>query len=417
MFRSALWRLILVDIAVATAAVLVLVVVAFLLIRSNLERSAFRTLEDVAETVAMSDLHELFEDDEDENSFSRTASIGSTSYWIIGLDGHIYASSTPGRALVQPHSVSSAVVAGGEIEKTVIGADSGDVRVVTLPRLGESPAYLVQVSAPDTVGRDLNSIVVSLVITGLVGVVFAAGAGSYVARRTLAPVEHAFELQRDFISGASHELRTPVAVIQANADAIQRLVPSLGAEDAKILEDLQIESAFLGQLIGRLAELSRLQGEEALALEQVDVGQLNVELVRSMELLVAGAGMTITTVGSDVEVLAKADRVMLRQVVQSLIDNSLKYAGPGASIELTVRTVGNRCDLVVSDDGDGISAEHLPFVTDRFYRADKARSRRTGGSGLGLAIAREAVLSMGGELTVSSSEETGTRVTIGLDIA
>ncbi len=417
MFKQALWRLILIDVAIASGAVVLLLIVAFLLIRSNLERSAFSSLEDAAETVAMSDLHELFDDDEPEHRDTSTVIGEAISYWIVGLNGHVFAASTRNSFSQQPLSVSLDNARNGEIDRTVVATESGDIRGVTLPRLSESPPYLIQVVAPDTVGPDLGPILVSLLITGLVGVALATAVGGFVARRTLAPVQLAFELQRDFISGASHELRTPVAVVQANADAIQRLVPDLGSEDAQILEDIQLESTFLGQLIGRLAELSRLQGTEIASLETVDIGQLNLDLARSMELLVTNAGMSIAAEASDEKFLAKADRIMLRQVVQSLVDNSVKYAGSGSTIELLARVNDGVCELVVRDNGTGISSQHLPYVTERFYRADKARSRKAGGSGLGLAIAREALRSMGGDFAIQSAEGLGTTVTISLDAA
>ena len=203
-------------------------------------------------------------------------------------------------------------------------------------------------------------------------------------------------------------------MIQANAAAIQRLVPNLEHEDSTILQDLQIESQFLGELIGRLSELARLQGDSRSQLEVVDVGKLNNELARSTDVLVRNAGMKIMAIAPSKPVYAVADRVMLRQVALSLIDNSAKYAGYGASIELRAATENDQCQLVICDDGTGISDEHLPHVTERFYRTDKSRSRKVGGSGLGLAIADEAVERMNGNLVIASGIASGTVVTINL---
>jgi len=417
MFQRALRRLILIDVTMASAAVVLLLVVAFFLISTNLERSAYRNLEDVAEAVAESDLHDLFEDVEGYGSDFETETIttsGSTSYWVIGLNNEIYLATTTGSdsRLAYQEDVNRAM--NGSVQRSVIESNSGEIRVVTIPAHRGDPPYLVQVSSPDTVGPELRPIVISLLITGAIGVVIAAIAGALVARKTMQPVQRSFELQRDFISGASHELRTPVAVIQANADAIQRLVPNLESEDSGILQDLQIESQFLGELIGRLSELARIQGDSQSQLDVVDVGHLNNELARSMDVLVKNAGMKISSIAPSEPVYAVADRVMLRQVALSLIDNSVKYAGDGASIELLVTTDNDRCKLVISDDGIGISEEHLPHVTERFYRADKARSRKIGGSGLGLAIADEAVKRMGGTLDIASGNEIGTIVTINI---
>ncbi len=446
MFQRALRRLILIDVAMASAAVVLLLVVAFFLIRTNLDRSAYRNLEDVAEAISGSDLHEIFEKAEEHRSDFKTETIttsGSTSYWIIGLNKEIYLASITGSDIRPAHQADATRATNGSVQKSIIKFDSddwaddhdeesehegddddsgffsssGNIRVVTIPVLRSNPPYLVQVASPDTVGPELRPIIISLLITGAIGVVIAAIAGAVVARKTMHPVQKAFELQRDFVSGASHELRTPVAVIQANADAIQRLVPNLEHEDSTILQDLQIESQFLGELIGRLSELARLQGDSRSQLDVVDVGKFNDELARSMGVLVNNAGMKISAVAPSKPIYAVADRVMLRQVALSLIDNSIKYAGNGASIELTVTAENDQCQLMICDDGIGISEEHLPHVTERFYRADKARSRKIGGSGLGLSIADEAVNRMGGTLEISSDKGSGTVITIALPIS
>jgi len=410
-------RLVLIDIAMASAAVVLLLAVAFVLIRTNLERSAYRNLEDVADAISKSDLHELFEEYEEHRSEFETEIIstsGSTSYWIVGLDGLVFQASTATSGATPSHLEDVDKAASGSVQKSVVESEAGAIRVVSFPLLTNDPPIVIQVSAPDSVGPELRPIISSLLITGAIGVVLAAIGGAFVARKTMRPVEQAFDLQRDFISGASHELRTPVAVIQANADAIQRLVPNLENDDSAILEDLQTESQFLGELVGRLSELARLQGDSQSQLERIDIGQLNEELARSMDVLVQNVGMKISVSAPSEPILASADRVMLRQVALSLIDNSIKYAGSGAAIELTANTHNGRCQLIIRDSGVGIEAEHLPHVTERFYRADKARSRKIGGSGLGLAIADEAVSRMGGSLDVSSAGESGTVVTISL---
>jgi len=417
MFQRALRRLVLIDIAMASVAVVLLLAVAFVLIRTNLERSAYRNLEDVADAISKSDLHELFEEYEEHRSEFQTETIstsGSTSYWIVGLDGLVFQASTTTSGSNPSRLEDVDKAANGSVQKSVVETEAGDIRVVSFPLLTNDPPIVIQVSAPDSVGPELRPIISSLLITGAIGIVLAAIGGAFVARKTMRPVEQAFELQRDFISGASHELRTPVAVIQANADAIQRLVPNLENDDSAILEDLQTESQFLGELIGRLSELARLQGDSQSQLERVDIGQLNEELARSMDVLVQNSGMKISVSPPREPILASADRVMLRQVALSLIDNSIKYAGNGAAIELAANTQSGRCQLIIRDSGVGIDAEHLPHVTERFYRADKARSRKIGGSGLGLAITDEAVSRMGGTLDISSVDESGTVVTISL---
>ncbi|NQW20308.1 MAG: hypothetical protein HQ477_06235 [Chloroflexi bacterium] len=419
MFRQALRRLVLVDVITATAAVVLLLVAAFLLTRSNLERSAYQSLQEVAETISASDLHELFEDRDNssDNGFDNGSATAGSIFWIVAADGDVLAApvSRFNSQLMSYGDAEKAML--GQIQRSVVHVDSENWRVITIAQNSRSPDYVVQVAAIDTVGPDLDTIIRSLVMTGIVGVALAAISGFFVARKALEPLQKAFDLQRDFVSGASHELRTPVTVVQANADALQRLVKNLPDEDAQLLEDIQYESAFLGQLIGRLAELARLQGDNVVPLGPVDISGLLTELGRSMSVLAHRAEMTISVGETNTDLSAIADSVMLRQVVQSLIDNAFRYAGAGSTVELLGSRHGDHCEMIIKDNGIGIPEQHLPHVTERFYRVDKARSRNSGSSGLGLAIADEAIRAMGGTLTIDSADGKGTIATISLPIA
>lgn len=414
MFNTALRKFVLINAVGAFAVIVLLLVAAFFLIRTNLERSAYGNLEDVARAIAASDLHELFEEDDVEDKYDDLLEIDNPKFWIVSASGKVALSNNRSTKLSPLSSAGVLASVGGAVHKSVVTTENGDFRVVTVPERSSSPSYVVQVTEPDSVSPELIPIIRSLMIAGVVGLGFAVALGYFVARRTMRPIERAFELQRDFISGASHELRTPITVVQANADAVQRLVGGLSADDARLLEDIQLESEFLGQLVARLAELARLQDDFDIPLESVDLQLLCRDTARSMTLLAEKANMRMVTGESNESVLAIADRVMLRQVVLSLVENAFKYSGDGSTVELKSTGDGSECELVVRDDGVGIPAEHLEHVTERFYRVDKARSRSSGSSGLGLAMAREAITVMGGSLSVESAVGSGTTVRITL---
>lgn len=417
MFGKALRKLVLVNATGAFAVVVLLLGAAFFLIRANLENNANQNLEGVAQTIAASDLNELFEDHDDvEEKYGDLLSINNPTFWVIDSSGEVVL--TNGRRGEDVMSAEGVVDASdGTSQSSMVERSDGVHRVVTVRSNSSSPRYFVQVSELDTVGPELSPIINSLVVAGAVGLALAIVIGYFVARNTMRPIERAFELQREFISGASHELRTPITVVQANADAVQRLVSGLRPEDARLLEDIQVESEFLGELVARLAELARLQDDFDTPLEVVDLDQLIHETVRSMTLLAGRAGMSVIAVEARGQVDGLADRIMLRQVVQSLVENAFKYAGKEATVELSVKSVGAACELAVRDDGAGIPAEQVAHVTERFYRVDKARSRSAGSSGLGLAMASEAITAMGGTLAVESTEGQGTSVVIRLPAA
>ncbi len=415
MFNLALRKLVLINAGTVSAAIVLLLFTAFFLIRSNLEHRAYGALEDYARTIAASDLDHLFEDDEEEeDEYVNLLRIDAATFWVVSANGTVLLSS----GNFSDSSVASlddAVAAiSGDIQKSIVTGDSGKLRVVSVATESLPSEYIVQVAESDTVGPELNSIIWSLVVAGAVGLALAVVAGYVVAARTLRPIQKAFDLQRDFVSGASHELQTPITVVQANADAVQRLVDNLGDEDTRLLEDIQLESEFLGQLVRRLAELARLQDDFNIPIEPVDVSVLCSDLARSMDLLAQKANVSVSARVTGETVVARADRVMLRQVLQSLIENALKYAGNGSAVELIATANGTECELLIRDNGVGIPVEHLAHVTERFYRVDKARSRSSGSSGLGLAMAQEAISTMGGTLTVESTDGSGTTVRIRL---
>ena len=225
--------------------------------------------------------------------------------------------------------------------------------------------------------------------------------GFYLSGRSIRPVEASFRQQRDFVAAASHELRTPVAAIRANAEVLadaelKGFTPYLSA--------ITLESERMSRLVGDLLDLARADaGQWQLKEETVCLRAVTDRVSSLFTPLAAKEGVTFTVESQDVNI--KADEERLIQTLAILVDNAMRHGKPGGCVRLYTNREDKNVVLRVEDDGPGIAPEYTDRVFERFYRLDSARSG--GGSGLGLSIARLLTESMGGTLILSSSGDMG----------
>lgn len=210
----------------------------------------------------------------------------------------------------------------------------------------------------------------------------------------------------DFVANASHELRTPLANVVGYVETLMN--PKAGGDEEvrkRFLGTIRHEAQRMQSLISDLMSLSRIEAvKHEVPSDHIDVLQLAQE--------VAGEFRT----SAQVDVVANCDRAVvagdkgqLLQVLRNLIDNSLKYGKPGGPVHVSVEAARTGWVLVmVRDEGDGIAPEHLPRVTERFYRADNSRSRAAGGTGLGLSIVKHIVERHRGRFDIESRPGSGT---------
>ncbi len=226
----------------------------------------------------------------------------------------------------------------------------------------------------------------------------------------LSRTQQAYQEQTRFVSDASHELRTPIAVIQGYADMLQRW----GKDDEKVLDEgitaIQSESAHMKKLIEQLLFLARGDnGRNQLVMESFDLSQMMGEVFEESRMIHPDRAWRLD---APEPVTVMGDASMLKQTARILADNAVKYTSPGAVISLRVRRKdGNPC-FEVQDNGIGIKQEDLEHIFDRFFRSDPARTRATGGTGLGLSIAKWIVERHKGYFDVYSREEIGTRIAV-----
>ncbi|MBR3494492.1 MAG: HAMP domain-containing histidine kinase [Clostridia bacterium] len=219
-------------------------------------------------------------------------------------------------------------------------------------------------------------------------------------------IERSYNSQKQFVSDASHELRTPIAVIQGYADMLRRW----GKDDPEVLEEsleaISQETHGMKDLVESLLFLAR-HDKKTLMMEKTSFDAL--ELAREVQREAAMVTPADTfTLDPEEPASLTADRGMVKQVLRILVDNAVKYSPEGSEITLGVRPAGGGCIYLVRDRGIGIPQDELPKIFERFYRADAARHSETGGHGLGLSIARIIVVSHGGKIRVRSKPGEGT---------
>jgi len=230
--------------------------------------------------------------------------------------------------------------------------------------------------------------------------------------QTLERLESLFTSQQRFLADVSHELRTPLTVIKGNVDLMRRIKEA----DEESLSSIDHEAGRLTRLVGGLLMLAQAEsGKLALNMKPVELDLLLTEVFTEMCIL---AGSKVHVHLNDIdEVMVNGDRDRLKQVLLNLVANAIQYTPQGGDVFLSMSKIGEQARIIIRDTGPGIPAEDLPHIFDRFYRAEKSRTRSTAsGFGLGLSIAHWIVDHHGGQIKVESKEGKGTTFVIWLGI-
>lgn len=225
-------------------------------------------------------------------------------------------------------------------------------------------------------------------------------------------------VRQEFVANVSHELRTPLSLIKSAAETLIDGGKNDPAVTARFLDIIDKHANRLTLLIDDLLLLARLDsGRMELNLQPVLLRSAAQDAIDDAALIARARGVTLEN-RVDADVSAQADPERLRQVLANLIDNGIKYGREGGHVAVYGRALERmRTELTVRDDGPGIPAEAMSRIFERFYRADKARSREQGGTGLGLAIVKNVVQAHGGDVRVESSAGAGTEFFITLPAA
>ncbi len=234
--------------------------------------------------------------------------------------------------------------------------------------------------------------------------------GAVVLVTEVGPLRRAAELRRQFVQDLSHELRSPLTVMRTTVEALEDEVP---ADIARMMVR-QVER--ITRLTDELYELASIEAG-TLTMEPTLQSVLPVirQVVTDFTAVAAQAEVDLGTELPD-EVIFRFDAHALSRVISNLVENAIKYNRPGGSVTITATRFEGSAQIKVEDSGLGIPASELGAVMQRFYRVDRARTPGAGGLGLGLAIVKHMVQQMGGNLTLDSREDVGTRVTVSFPV-
>jgi signal transduction histidine kinase len=222
------------------------------------------------------------------------------------------------------------------------------------------------------------------------------------------------QMERRLTADVAHELRTPLQAIQATVEAMQDGVLPADEERLGVVRD---ETVRLARLADGILELTRLErGSMPFKLERIDVAEPVRAAVDAIEALTESRDLALSVDVAD-RVFVNADKDRIQQAVGNLLSNAARYTPPGGRISIALRAESGQAVIEVTDTGIGVSADDMPMLFSRFWRADAARATTTGGIGIGLAVTKEIVERHGGMIGAESEEGKGTRFTVKLPLA
>jgi two-component system, OmpR family, sensor histidine kinase CiaH len=266
---------------------------------------------------------------------------------------------------------------------------------------GTFRTYLAQ-QRSDEANRTLARLLLTLVLTGGLTLTAVYFVSRYVADRAIAPVKEAYDKQKQFIGDASHELKTPLATIDANIDAY------LEGEKkpSKWITRVRSETERMTVLVNDLLTLAKLDSLDVpLNVQYFDAREVVADTIESLQPLISEKSLHISGPKKAI-VTISSDKEKIRQIVTILLDNAVKYTEPSGKISLSLVQSQKATQLNVTNTHPTIDEEKLAKLFDRFYQADA--SHHTKGYGLGLAIAQRAVEQLNGQITVTSANDTVT---------
>jgi two-component system phosphate regulon sensor histidine kinase PhoR len=376
---------------------------------------------------------------------------GNLQYRIPALDSQKIANLAETLNLMAAHlaeQINSITAQRNDLEAVFSGMSEGVVvtgdsqQIIAINKAGAS---LLNVDADTAIGRTIAEIIYNPELQQLITDVFtqrktiekdiilykdkkrhvrisgtavdtASGQRVVIVLTDMTRIYQLENMRREFVSNVSHELKTPITSIKGFVETLLDGSIHSPEESKKFLEIIAKHTARLNGIIEDLLDLSRIE-------QEVEGRQIVTEITSIRKVFTAAAAacqskaaekqMNIV-IDCDGRLNASVNAPLLEQAVINLIENAIKYSDPHKIITLSARQNNNEIDLTVTDEGCGIAAEHLPRIFERFYVADKARSKTLGGTGLGLAIVKHIANAHGGRVNVISTVGKGSTFTITL---
>jgi signal transduction histidine kinase len=343
---------------------------------------------------------------------------GSSEYSWIALDpdGRVTdrdpTAATLGTLGLPSGGLAKEALKDDETVSATIRGPEGRVRVVSMPMRKESGEVIGVVQyarSLEGVQKTIRRLVLVLLPLAIGGLGAALFGGLYMASRAMRPVRESFERQRAFVADASHELKTPLTLIRADTEMVLYR-GQLNKEDRTLVEHALAETDRMGELLSDLLLVARLDaGKLEVVGRPFDLASVLSEEAERFGARAAAKGVRLE-LRVPGELPVRADPKRTGQIIAVLLDNAVRFAPPGGSIDVYGSLLDGRTEAAVTDTGPGIPPEQLDRVFDRFYRAEASRSRGKGvGTGLGLTIARDLARTQGGDIVAESPKGGGGR--------
>lgn len=404
MIRSARVRLTAWYAAIAVVMLLLLGGTAFLSMREVLLGAIDRDLAAVAQSTALS-----VAGDHREPDARRAPQRDGVVVIAVDAAGHV----TQNRSWIETeeieeHAFGTSAVSGRPHAATVHIEDE-DLRLYSLPIEGAGgvTGAVIAGMSLESHQRDLRLLASILLLTGGAGTMFAVLGGWVFAGRSLQPIQEAYERQRRFVSDASHEMRSPLAVIRASADLLLR--EPLSASQQESAEDIRDTAVEAAALVDDLLSLARLGSGRGVVQGSADLSEAVAGVLRQMQPLLDEHQTVVTTALAACVVACPADAV--RRMLRALLENVIAHTPAATGVHIDVQSDGGGCVLSVRDTGSGIPEAELARVFEPFYRVDAARTPGTG-SGLGLAIVQVLARTYGASVLARNVAPSGLEVQV-----
>lgn len=330
-------------------------------------------------------------------------------YSEVNAETRVLDQDASGASLGLPYdSLAGRAASEKKMVASTVEGPGGAVRVVSRPLVsnGEVTAVIQAAQSRTLIRETVLGLAAVLGAVGLGALGLAALGGLYMSRKAIRPAQEAFRLQRDFTADASHELKTPLALVRINAEEIEQDPTS--RENREIVGDQLAEIGRMDALLSDLLVLSRLDaGRLEVQRDPFDLSITAVETAERFLRRAADAGARLEVEVPD-ELPVRGDAGRTDQILAALLDNAIRHTPKGETITVTVRALDGRAEASVANTGSSIPEDHLYQIFERFYRSDpqsEARGRTGGGTGLGLAIARDLARAQGGDLTAENTAQ------------
>ncbi len=419
MFGRIRWRLTMGYVGILALILLLFGVVVVTVFEKQVTRQQNELLERRAESLAK-DLSYI---EEGERALGES---GGFAWIALTPDATVVVNRAPealalGLPLEEP---ARGAVRSGETQLGYVENPDGEmVWVASAPMTiaGRTVGVLQYARSPEVVEETVRDLVLVLTLVGAGALALAAVGGLFMSGRAMRPVREAFDRQRAFIADASHELKTPLTLIRANAEVLSRGLED--EDDRELVGDLLDETDRMSALLSDLLTLARLDaGKLAVAREPFNLAATIAETSERFAARAEAEGKKLE-VRTSGKLPAVGDAEKAAQILAALLDNALRFTPPGGLVAVEARAAERHVEATVADTGPGVSPEDLPRIFDRFYRADKGSAARTrhassapdgipdgapsGVTGLGLAIARDLARAQNGDLLAENAGKNG----------